>query len=106
MPKYQAGDTVRVANQDWVLGSWPENDEGPFTAKFYMPDGGEVQSTMWAGQVQVRDEDDGHDLEPTFGSSTVELVTAGDGVQSIAGEVPEVEPEPSLTEDSAAEAAK
>lgn len=80
MPKYKAGDKVLVNGQLMTLGSWPDSDIGPFFATYTNNEGGEVQGTYWAGQVEV-------DGEPVHTSSNVQLVEAGSGVESIAGDV-------------------
>lgn len=93
--KYSAGDKVRIDGIVWTVGSWPENDEGPFTAHYINREGGDVYSTMWAGQVNVETDAHGNAItvadggvgEPAVTSAQVELVEKGDGVASTLGEI-------------------
>ena len=79
-PKFKPGDKVRVNGQQMTIRSWPADNVGPFLATHLNPQGGEVQVTLWAGQVDL-------DGEPIHTSANVELVESGEPVQSTAGPV-------------------
>lgn len=96
MARYAAGDKVLVDGTLMTLGSWPDDDAGPFHATYHTNQGGEVQGTYWASQVTTEG-------EPVHTSSTVALVEKGTGVESIAGDVSDLdadEPAASLSEDT------
>ena len=97
--KYQAGDVVRINGILHTLGSWPDDDAGPFLAFHEDNKGTTTQTTFWADQVVT-------DGEPVHTSATVELVEAGNGVEStaslegVAADADDDEPEASLSEDA------
>lgn len=89
MPKFEAGDKVNIDGIVWTVGSWPADDEGPFTAHYVNKEGGDVYSTFWAGQVNATEATvaEGGAGTPAYTSAQVELVEKGDGVASTLGEI-------------------
>jgi hypothetical protein len=97
MPQYKAGDVVVINGIQMTLGSWPENDEGPFTAHYQLNDA-KVYGTYWTGQVQSAPEVEnasdtvagGGPGQPVQTSAQVQIVASGDGVESTASLSPDV----------------
>lgn len=105
MARFKAGDKILVNGILMTLGSWPDDDKGPFHASYTNPQGGMVQGTYWAGQVNLGG-------KPVHTSDTVDLVEQGDGVASTLGDIHEhlaelnAEIEAKLEKENAADAAK
>lgn len=87
--RFSPGDKVNIDGIVWTLGSWPADDDGPFTCSYVNKEGGEVYSTFWAGQVQATEATvaEGGAGEPAHTSAQVELVEKGDGVSSTLGDI-------------------
>lgn len=93
--QYEPGDKVKIDGIVWTIGSWPADNDGPFTAHYVNREGGDVYSTFWAGQINVEKDSDGNAIpvsaggigEPAQTSAQVELVEKGDGVVSTLGEI-------------------
>ena len=96
MAKFKAGDKVRINGIIQTLGSWPDDDAGPFLAFYDDNRGAKVQTTYWASQVDTEG-------EPVHTSADVEIVEAGSLPESTAGDIGDLavddEPEPSLSDE-------
>lgn len=94
MAKYEAGDKVRIDGVVWTLGSWPLDDDGPFTASRVGTQNNLIYGTFWTGMVQAPEYDqngnaitiqDGGEGEPVQVPADVEPVA--DGEAESAGDV-------------------
>jgi hypothetical protein len=70
-PRYKAGDEVLIDGMKWTLRSWPQDDQGHFTATRINKDGGEVWTTLHTGAIVEAG-------EPVYSSADVELVRAAE----------------------------